>query len=124
MDEFGFESESESEPLLSVGPIHPKLWEHWAWAGLGLALLLLCFLLWPPCQHGSCSMFQVVLNGPSLPLLDPLLELPSIYTTVTYLEMDHSEIVFYLCSTHTAMFLIIDGGIYCQCVSGSWGNRS
>lgn len=69
MVEFGIESESESESSLSVGPIHPKLWEHWAWAGLGLGLLLLCFLLRPPGSMGSCSMFRVALNGPSLPLL-------------------------------------------------------
>lgn len=97
MDESPFESESESlRPCcLSVGPIHPKLWEHWAWAGLGLGLLLLYFLLWAP----PASMVHAQV-APSLPLL--LLPLLCLSFLLMYLSTDLIEslilLVFYLLS--------------------------
>lgn len=123
MDEFGIESESESESLLSVGPIHPKLWEHWAWAGLGLGLLLLCFLLWPP---PLAAWVRVPCSGwPSMSLPCPSSARAFFYSISMYLWMDHSEILLYLCSNYTAMFINVYCGVYCQCVSeaGSSGPR-
>lgn len=126
MDESPFESESESlRPCcLSVGPIHPKLWEHWAWAGLGLGLLLLCFLLWAP----PASMVHAQV-APSLPLLLLLcLSFLLIYVSTDLIESHPTCILLAVCghlsvgtSTHSHMSI----EVYCvyrmPARLGSWG---
>lgn len=131
MDESRFESESESlSPCcLSVGPIHPKLWEHWAWAGLGLGLLLLCFLLWLPLQVWFMLRWPLPCPSPSSSS-SASASLSCIYLLVDGLHRDSTQKYPSCCvraSSGTPTHLCISVEIYgvmlasCQLVSEAGG---